>query len=50
LAGREADRVRDPRHFLLYRVTESNTVEIGQNLHDSMELDIHLPKEYRRSR
>jgi len=49
-AGRAGDRVRDPRHFLLYRVTESNMVEIGRLLHDSMELAAHLPKEYRRSR
>jgi toxin ParE1/3/4 len=48
-AGRAGDRVRDPRHFLLYRVTESNTVEISRILHDSMELANHLPREYRRA-
>jgi toxin ParE1/3/4 len=49
-AGRAGDRIRHPRHFLLYRVTESNLVEIGRVLHDSMELQAHLPEEYRRSR
>ena len=49
-AGRAGDRIRHPRHFLLYRVTESNGVEIGRILHDSMELQAHLPQEYRGSR
>jgi toxin ParE1/3/4 len=48
-AGRPGDRIRHPRHFLLYRVTESNVVEIGRVLHDSMELEAHLPEEYRGS-
>jgi toxin ParE1/3/4 len=48
-AGRAGDRIRNPRHFLLYRVTESNVVEIGRVLHDSMELQTHLPEEYRSS-
>src|SRR6516165_5192680 len=43
-AGRAGDRVRNPRYFLVYRVTESNILEIGRILHDSMELAIHLPK------
>jgi toxin ParE1/3/4 len=46
-AGRAGRRIRRPRHFLLYRVTESNVVEIGRVLHDSMELHAHLPDEYR---
>jgi toxin ParE1/3/4 len=48
-AGRAGDRIRDPRHFLIYRVTESAVVEIGRVLHDSMELRAHLPNEYRGS-
>jgi toxin ParE1/3/4 len=48
-AGRPRDRIRQPRHFLLYRVSESNIVEIGRVLHDSMELQAHLPDEYRGS-
>src|ERR1700730_2741753 len=46
-AGRAGDRIRHPRHFLLYRVTESNVVEIGRVLHESVELPAHLPEEYR---
>jgi toxin ParE1/3/4 len=48
-AGRTGDRIRQPRHFLLYRVTESNVVEIGRVLHDSMDLEAQLPEEYRSS-
>jgi len=47
--GRAGDRLRQPRHFLLYRVTESNIVEIGRVLHDSMDLQANLPEEYRGS-
>jgi toxin ParE1/3/4 len=47
-AGRAGDRIRQPRHLLLYRVTESNIVEIGRVLHDSMDLQANLPEEYRR--
>lgn len=46
-AGPAGDRIRHPQHFLLYRVTESNIVEIGRVLHDSMDLQAHLPEEYR---
>ncbi len=48
-ADRPAERIRRPRHFLLYRVTEANVVEIGRVLHDSMELQDHLPDDYRGS-
>jgi toxin ParE1/3/4 len=48
-AGRAGDRIRHPRHFLLYPVSESNVVEIGRVLHDSMELEANLPEEYRGS-
>ena len=46
-AGGRGNRIRNPRHFLLYRVTEPDVVEIGRVLHDSMELEHHLPEEYR---
>jgi toxin ParE1/3/4 len=46
-AGQAGDRIRRPRHFLLYRVSESDMVEIGRVLHDSMDLREHLPEEYR---
>ncbi len=48
-AGPPGQRIRNPRHFLLYRVTEANTVEIGRVLHEEMELQDHLPEEYRGS-
>ena len=47
-AGGRGNKVRKPRHVLLYRVGESGVVEIGRVLHDSMELEQHLPEEYRR--
>ena len=46
-AGRSRDRIRQPRHFLLYRVAKANILEIGRVLHESMELEEHLPDEYR---
>ncbi len=42
-------RVRHPRHFLIYRFTDKNQIEIGRVLHDSMDLPSHLPAEYRAS-
>jgi len=47
-AGRAGDRIRQPRHLLLYRVTESSTLEIGRVLHESMDFEASLPDEYRR--
>ena len=49
-AGRAGARIRQPRHFLLYRVPEANIVEIGRVLHDSMDLRSNLPEEYRSGR
>lgn len=49
-SGQTGDRIRHPRHFILYRVTEDNIVEIGRVLHDSMDLLEHLPEEYRSSK
>ncbi|MBI1832175.1 MAG: type II toxin-antitoxin system RelE/ParE family toxin [Planctomycetes bacterium] len=46
-AGGRGNRIRNPRHFLLYRVVEPGVVEIGRVLHDSMDLEQHLPEEYR---
>lgn len=40
-------RVRHPRHFLLYRASTDGRVEIARVLHDSMDLDRHLPDSYR---
>jgi toxin ParE1/3/4 len=41
------DRVRQPRHFLLYRARPDEPVEIGRVLHDGMDLMRHLPDDYR---
>lgn len=40
------DRVKKPRHLLLYRVRSDGRVEIGRVLHDSMDLARHLPSVY----
>lgn len=42
-------RVRKPRHFLLARLATDGALEIGRILHDSMDLERHLPDEYRPS-
>lgn len=41
-----ANRVKHPGHFLLFRVADEATVEIGRVLHDSMDLAQHLPPEF----
>jgi toxin ParE1/3/4 len=45
--GRGVGQVRQPRHFILYRLCPDGSVEIGRVLHDSMDLARHLPEEYR---
>jgi toxin ParE1/3/4 len=40
-------RVHRPRHFLLYRLREDGQIEIGRILHDSMDLQQHLPESYK---
>ena len=35
-----------PRHLLLYRHLRTNLIGIGRVLHDAMEIDRHLPKEF----
>lgn len=42
-------RVRRPRHFLLCRTTCDGMLEVGRDLHNSMELARHFPQEYRGS-
>jgi toxin ParE1/3/4 len=39
-------RVKSPRHFLLFRLSEGG-IEISRVLHDSMDLARHLPDEFR---
>lgn len=48
-AGKPGSRISKPRHFLLYRVIESNVVEIARVLHDSMDFEEHVPDELRPS-
>lgn len=40
--------VRTPRHFLLYRHLDERVIEVGRILHDSRDLERHLPEGYRR--
>jgi toxin ParE1/3/4 len=40
-------QVQRPRHFLLFRVLDDGTVEVGRVLHDAMDLARHLPDDYR---
>lgn len=42
--SKAAGRVRKPRHLLLFRIAADGTVEIARVLHDSMDLDQHLPE------
>ena len=40
-------KVKQPRHFLLYRIGGDGCIEIGRVLHDTMNLRRHLPDDYR---
>ena len=40
-------KVRHPRHFLLYRLLDDGRIEVGRVLHDSVDLQRHLPDEDR---
>jgi toxin ParE1/3/4 len=41
-------RVKEPRHFILYRRREDGVVEVARILHDGRDLARHLPEGYRR--
>ena len=41
------DRVKQPRHFLLYRVRPDGVIEVARILHDSRDLERHLPEDYK---
>lgn len=45
-ARSETGLVKYPRHLLLYRVLNPDLVGIGRVLHDSMEIERHLPVDY----
>jgi toxin ParE1/3/4 len=40
------ERVKQPRHFILYRYTDS-FIEFARLLHDSRDLERHLPASYK---
>ena len=42
----EGTRVMQPRHLLLYRQQPDGTIEIARILHDSRDLQKHLPEGY----
>ncbi len=44
--GVEGKVVKAPRHLILYRLN-SASLEVGRILHDSRDLDRHLPELYR---
>jgi toxin ParE1/3/4 len=44
----KGSRVKEPRHFLLYRRRDDGVIEVARILHDSRELQRHLPDQYRR--
>ncbi|MFM8251121.1 MAG: hypothetical protein ACKOBW_05935 [Planctomycetota bacterium] len=44
--SRSIGRIRQPRHFLLFRITAESCLEIGRVLHDSLDLARHLPLDY----
>lgn len=39
-------RIHKPRHFLVYRLSEDQCLEIGRILHDSMDIVRNLPPDY----
>lgn len=39
-------RVRRPRHFLVFRMTNDGQIEIGRVLHDSMDVSSHIPDDF----
>lgn len=38
----KSQRVKEPRHFLIYRVNREGKVDIARVLHDSMDLPRHI--------
>lgn len=40
-------KVKEPRHFLLYRRREDGVIEVARILHDGRDLQRHLPEDYR---
>lgn len=46
LRRRSGGVVGTPRHFLIYRSLDPETVGIGRILHDAMEISRHVPSDY----
>jgi toxin ParE1/3/4 len=42
-------RVKEPRHFLLYRCRADGVIEVARILDDARDLQRHLPGDYRRA-
>lgn len=40
--------VKEPRHFILYRLRKDGGIEVGRILHDGRDLQRHLPEDYLR--
>lgn len=40
-------RVKEPRHFLLYRRREDGGIDVARVLHENRDLARHLPVDYR---
>jgi toxin ParE1/3/4 len=45
----ELGRVKQPRHFLLYRTLADGRIEISRVLHDAVDLLRHIPEDFRTS-
>lgn len=43
-------RVKEPRHFLLYRRRDDDVIEVARVIHDGRDLQRHLPEDYRHGR
>lgn len=43
---RALGRVRRPRHFLVFRMTNEDQIELARVLHDSMDLSTQLPDDF----
>jgi toxin ParE1/3/4 len=41
-----ADRVRRPRHLVLFRLADPQTILVGRLLHDSMDMAVHVPPDF----
>jgi toxin ParE1/3/4 len=48
-ASTELGTVKKPRHFLVYRRRGEAVIDVVRVLHDSRELERHLPEDYLRS-